>query len=207
MAAPPSDWCPLATDGSWKRRATTAPPPSGPAPCSWPRAAMSCHARHATSRGHGRRASSRATWSRRSSPRACCPAPQRSWWVTGHSATGPAPRSRQHGCGSWRTLRTSRSRSGVPDAWSVSGPPGWVDADTLVFADRLQPQPFLLRALGLVDARPGTPAPSDEEGPGGPAGLWATGAVSPRTRGHARCADDGARVGVAIAHALRVATG
>lgn len=84
---------------------------------------------------------------------------------------------------------------------------GWVDADTLVFADRLHPQPFLLRALGLVDARPGTPAPSDGEGRVGLPGLWATGCCVTPDPGHARCADDGARVGVAIAHALRAATG
>jgi glycerol-3-phosphate dehydrogenase len=75
---------------------------------------------------------------------------------------------------------------------------GWIDADTLVFADRQRPQPFLLRGLGLVDARPGTPAPVDADGRVGPPGLWAAGCCVAADADHARCADDGRRVGRAI---------
>ncbi len=84
---------------------------------------------------------------------------------------------------------------------------GWVEADTLVLADRRNPQPFLLRALGLVDGRPGTPAPSDEEGRVGLPGLWAVGCCVTPDAAHSGCAADGARVGLAIARDLATVTG
>jgi choline dehydrogenase-like flavoprotein len=83
---------------------------------------------------------------------------------------------------------------------------GWIDADTLVLADRLHPQPFLLRALGLVDGRPGRPAPDDGEGRVGMPGLWAVGCCVAPDVGHARCVTDGARVGLAVARDLAAAT-
>lgn len=79
---------------------------------------------------------------------------------------------------------------------------GWMDVDTLVLADRLHPQPFLLRGLGLVDGRPGTPAPVDGEGRVGPPGLWAVGCCVHADADHARCADEGRRVAEAILVAL-----
>lgn len=79
---------------------------------------------------------------------------------------------------------------------------GWVDVDTLVFADRLVPQPFLLRGLGLVDGRPGTPAPADAEGRVGQAGLWAAGCCVEADADHLRCAEAGRRVGQAVVREL-----
>ncbi|MFN8518414.1 MAG: FAD-dependent oxidoreductase [Chloroflexota bacterium] len=84
----------------------------------------------------------------------------------------------------------------------IRTPNGWVDADTLVLADRLRPQPFLLRGLGLVDGRPGTPAPADADGRVGPRGLWAVGCCVDADADHRACAIEGDRVGAAIARDL-----
>ena len=55
--------------------------------------------------------------------------------------------------------------------------------DTLVLADRLLPQAFVLRGLGLTDARPGVPAPADGDGRLALEGLWAAGcSVHPSLR-------------------------
>ena len=78
----------------------------------------------------------------------------------------------------------------------------WIEADTLVLADRLVAQPFLLRGLGLIDARPGTPAPADPEGRLPLPGLWAAGCCVDPDIDHAACAADGRRVGQRIAAAL-----
>ena len=78
----------------------------------------------------------------------------------------------------------------------------WIEADTLVFADRLVAQPFLLRGLGLIDARPGTPAPVDADGRLPLSGLWAAGCCVRPDIDHVACATDGRRVGGAIAAAL-----
>ena len=51
----------------------------------------------------------------------------------------------------------------------------WRDTDALVLADRLEPATFLLRSLGLVDERPGVPAPVDARGALALPGLWAAG--------------------------------
>ncbi len=78
----------------------------------------------------------------------------------------------------------------------------WIEADTLVLADRLLPQPFLLRGLGLIDTRPGTPAPADADGRLPLPGLWAAGCCVHPDIDHAACAADGRRVGGSIAAAL-----
>jgi hypothetical protein len=84
-----------------------------------------------------------------------------------------------------------------------------VPADTLVFADRQVPMPFLLRGLGLVDGRPGTPAPVDADGRSPLPGLWAAGCCVHADIDHTGCAADGARVAghivAALAHGESVA--
>jgi hypothetical protein len=78
---------------------------------------------------------------------------------------------------------------------------GWLDADLLVLADRRLPQPFLLRGLGLVDGRPGVPAPVDADGRTPLAGLWAAGCCVHPEIDHGGCSADGRRVARAIAAA------
>lgn len=78
----------------------------------------------------------------------------------------------------------------------------WIDCDTLVFADRLLPQTFLLRGLGLADGRPGVPAPVDGDGRLPLPGLWAAGCCVRADIDHAGCADDGLRVGRLVAAGL-----
>jgi glycerol-3-phosphate dehydrogenase len=78
----------------------------------------------------------------------------------------------------------------------------WTEADTLVLADRLLPQPFLLRSLGLVDGRPGTPAPADSDGRLPVDGLWAAGCCVHADAAHTGCADAGRRVAAAIARTV-----
>jgi hypothetical protein len=78
----------------------------------------------------------------------------------------------------------------------------WIEADTLVLADRLLPQPFLLRSLGLVDGRSGIPAPADADGRLPLGGLWAAGCCVHADEAHADCAAAGRRVAGSIARAL-----
>jgi glycerol-3-phosphate dehydrogenase len=79
---------------------------------------------------------------------------------------------------------------------------GWLEADTLVFADRLVPQPFLLRPLGLVDGRPGTPAPADADGRLALPGLWAAGCCTAADPDHRDCEPSGVRVAESIVASL-----
>ena len=72
---------------------------------------------------------------------------------------------------------------------------GWLDADTLVLADRLLPQAFVLRGLGLTDARPGVPAPADRDGRLPARGPWAAGCCVSPSLDHRRCAEQGRRSG------------
>jgi len=78
----------------------------------------------------------------------------------------------------------------------------WVDCDTLVFADRLLPQTFLLRGLGVTDGRPGVPAPVDGEGRLPRPGLWAAGCCVRPDIDHGGCAVDGLRLGGLVAAQL-----
>lgn len=75
----------------------------------------------------------------------------------------------------------------------------WIEADTLVLADRLLPQAFVLRGLGLVDGRPGSRVPVSRDGRLPLPGLWAAGCCVNPTFDHDRCTDDGRRVGVRAA--------
>jgi glycerol-3-phosphate dehydrogenase len=79
----------------------------------------------------------------------------------------------------------------------------WVEADLLVLADRLLPQTFLLRGLGLVDGRPGCPAPVDGSGRTPMAGLWAAGCCVDPDASHERCVSHGRTAAEAIVRALR----
>lgn len=79
----------------------------------------------------------------------------------------------------------------------------WISADTLVLADRLVPQTFLLRSVGLADGRPGRPAPVDARGRLPLEGLWATGCCVRPDPTHASCRADGAALGERLALALR----
>jgi glycerol-3-phosphate dehydrogenase len=85
---------------------------------------------------------------------------------------------------------------------AVRADDGWIDADTLVLADRLLPQPFLLRSLGLVDARSGIPAPADPNGRLPLDGLWAAGCCVRADASHGDCADAGRRVAAEIIRGL-----
>jgi hypothetical protein len=78
----------------------------------------------------------------------------------------------------------------------------WLPVDTLILADRLVPQTFLLRGLNLVDARPGLPAPVDADGRLPPDGLWAGGCCAGPDGSHARCVAGGTSVGRTVAAAL-----
>ena len=80
--------------------------------------------------------------------------------------------------------------------------PRWIVADTLVLADRLVAQAILLRGLGLVDGRPGMPAPVDDEGRLPLEGLWAVGCCVEPDLAHRACAEQGRRIGRRIAASL-----
>jgi glycerol-3-phosphate dehydrogenase len=83
---------------------------------------------------------------------------------------------------------------------AVRSDTGWIATDTLVFADRLLPQPFLLRSLGYLDGRSGTPAPAGPDGRLPADGLWAAGCCVRADAEHEVCADSGRRVAESIAH-------
>jgi len=80
----------------------------------------------------------------------------------------------------------------------------WLEADTLVLADRLVPQAFLLRGLGLLDGRPGTPLPVDGDGRLPLEGLWAAGCCVAPSMDHEACAESGRRVATALASSLAI---
>ena len=71
----------------------------------------------------------------------------------------------------------------------------WLPVDTLVLADRLLPQGFVLRGLGLIDGRPGTPLPVDADGRLPLDGLWAAGCCVVPSLDHEGCAEAGGAVG------------
>ncbi|HEY8199198.1 MAG TPA: hypothetical protein VIF44_05465, partial [Candidatus Limnocylindrales bacterium] len=78
----------------------------------------------------------------------------------------------------------------------------WLAADTLVLADRLLPQAFVLRGLGLTDARPGVPAPADGDGRLPLEGLWAVGCCVNPSLDHRTCVEQGRLVGRGAARAV-----
>lgn len=77
----------------------------------------------------------------------------------------------------------------------------WLEVDTLVLADRLLPQAFLLRGLGLADGRPGRAAPVAADGRLSLEGLWAAGCNVNPTFDHRTCAEQGRLVGRRAAQA------
>ena len=85
---------------------------------------------------------------------------------------------------------------------AVHAEEGWLEVDTLILADRLLAQAFVLRGLGLIDARPGVPAPADAEGRLPLAGLWAAGCSVNPSLDHRSCADQGRAVGRRAAYAM-----
>jgi glycerol-3-phosphate dehydrogenase len=70
----------------------------------------------------------------------------------------------------------------------------WHEVDLLVLADRLVPAPFLLRPLGLVDNRPGMPAPTEPDGATALRGLWAAGTCRAPDVDHRGSLSDGRTV-------------
>lgn len=82
----------------------------------------------------------------------------------------------------------------------------WLEADTLILADRLLPQAFLLRGLGLIDARPGTQTPADADGRLPLPGLWAAGCSINPSIDHQSCAQQGRAVGRMAAHTIDTTT-
>ena len=81
----------------------------------------------------------------------------------------------------------------------------WLEADTLVLADRLLPQAFVLRGLGLTDGRPGGPAPADADGRLPADGLWAVGCCVDPSLDHRTCAERGRLVGRRVGEATALA--
>ena len=79
----------------------------------------------------------------------------------------------------------------------------WIACDTLVLADRLLPATMLLRALGLVDGRPGMRAPIDADGRLAMPGLWATGTCVRPDVDHATSLADGLALGGRLAASIR----
>ncbi|MDQ6794653.1 MAG: FAD-dependent oxidoreductase [Chloroflexota bacterium] len=79
----------------------------------------------------------------------------------------------------------------------------WEACDTLVLADRMLAQTFILRQLGVVDRQPGSRAQTDGDGRLHLEGLWAVGCCVSPDIDHLACAEMGARVGRAVAVELR----
>jgi len=79
---------------------------------------------------------------------------------------------------------------------------GWIEADTVVFADDHLAQNFLLRGLGLVDGVAGRTAPADADGRLPLPGLWAAGCCVDPDRDHGSCAAAGAAVGRLVVASL-----
>jgi glycerol-3-phosphate dehydrogenase len=125
--------------------------------------------------------------------------------VVGAGALAATPSDRLVGAGVTVVARLADEPLAVRGAArleAVATGDGWLDADTLVFADRLVPQPFLLRPLGLVDGRPGTPAPVDPDGRLTMPGLWAAGCCTAADPDHRDCEASGIRVAEAIVASL-----
>jgi hypothetical protein len=83
----------------------------------------------------------------------------------------------------------------------------WLSVDTLVLADRLVPQLFLLRGIGLVDGRPGSVPVRSSDGRLSLDGLWSAGCCVIPDIDHRNCAVSGQRVGAAAATRLGVLLG
>ncbi len=112
----------------------------------------------------------------------------------GRLAEGTARRMEAAGMAVARARGSVLELRGAARLEAVRDDEGWRDADLLVLADRLVPAPFLLRPLGLVDNRPGIPAPADPDGRTELAGLWATGTCRAPDIDHQGSLEDGRAV-------------
>lgn len=111
----------------------------------------------------------------------------------GRLAAGTALRLEQAGITVERVAQVTEIR-GETRLDQVRADGTWRDADLLVLADRLVPAPFLLRPLGLVDNRPGIPAPADDQGRTELGNLWAAGTCRVPDIDHAQSLEDGRSV-------------
>ena len=111
----------------------------------------------------------------------------------GRLPDGTAARLEQTGIAVQRAGEVSDLR-GETRVEAVCADGTWHDADLLVLADRLVAAPFLLRPLGLVDNRPGIPAPTDGEGRTELANLWAAGTCRRPDINHRTSLEDGGSV-------------
>ena len=111
----------------------------------------------------------------------------------GRLADGTAARMQHAGMAVERAGEVTALR-GEDRLESACADGSWVDVDLLVLADALVPAPFLLRPLGLVDNRPGVPAPTDARGATPLPGLWAAGTCRAPDVDHLRSLDDGRAV-------------
>lgn len=92
---------------------------------------------------------------------------------------------------------------GEPRIEAVRSGSEWLACDALVLDDRLVPQAFLLRGLGLLDARAGTRLEVAQDGRLAPPGLWAAGCCVEPDPDHAGCAAAGREVGRRAADSVR----
>jgi glycerol-3-phosphate dehydrogenase len=113
---------------------------------------------------------------------------------TGRLAEGTAARMEAAGISVELVRGSVLEVQGAARLEAVRDDEGWVDADLLVLADRLVAAPFLLRPLGLVDSRPGIPAPADADGRTELPGLWATGTCRAPDIDHRGSLEDGRSV-------------
>ena len=111
----------------------------------------------------------------------------------GRLADGTAARLEEAGIVVHRASEVTAVR-GEHRLEAVRADDGWLDADLLVLADALVPAPLLLRPLGLVDNRPGIPAPTDAAGATPLAGLWAAGTCRAPDVDHRGSLEDGRSV-------------
>lgn len=123
---------------------------------------------------------------------------------SGRTAVGTATRMKAAGMAVLRVDGPIHELRGEARLEAVRDAAGWHRADLLVLADRLLAAPFLLRPLGLVDNRPGTPAPAAADGRTELPGLWATGTCRAPDVDHRSSLADGRATMLA---AFAVATG
>jgi hypothetical protein len=78
----------------------------------------------------------------------------------------------------------------------------WIGCDTVVLADEQLPAPWILRPLGIVDARPATVAPADADGRLAVDGLWAAGTCVVPDVDHRASMGSGRSVAAAVIEAI-----
>jgi glycine/D-amino acid oxidase-like deaminating enzyme/bacterioferritin-associated ferredoxin len=120
----------------------------------------------------------------------------------GRYANGTAMRLERAGIGVRRLAAPPSALRGERRLEAVLTDGDWLEVDLLVLCDVQHPAPFLLRGLGLVDNRPGIPAPATQDGELPLAGLWAAGTCRAGDVDHRSSLGDGRRVGQAAVLAL-----